>query len=68
MSMEHQWDDNVGENWIIQKEMCPSTSLSATNSTWIGLGLNPGLCSEEVVTNHLSHGTALHLSCFSKRL
>jgi hypothetical protein len=68
MSMEHQWDDTVGENWSIQREMCPSTSLSATNSTWTGLGLNPGRCSEELITNHLSRGTALHLCCFSESL
>jgi hypothetical protein len=68
MSMKHQWDDTDGENWSIQREMCPSTSLSTTNSIWIGLGLNPGLCSEELVTNHLGSGTALHLSCFSKSM
>lgn len=26
--------------------MCPSISLSTTNYTWTGLGLNSGLCSE----------------------
>jgi hypothetical protein len=41
------------------RQTCPSATLSITNSTWTGLGLNPGLHDTRLATNHLSHGMAL---------
>jgi hypothetical protein len=38
--------------------------LSTTNPTWTDPGSNPGLRGERPATNRLSHGTALHYSCF----
>jgi hypothetical protein len=37
------------------------TTLSITNSIWTAMCMNPGLLSEQVVTNHLSYGTAMIL-------
>ena len=43
------------------KKTCPNASLCITNPTWNGLWLNLGLWNDRPVTNHLSHGTALHM-------
>jgi hypothetical protein len=48
----------TSENKALRKP-CPSATLSITNSTWTGLGLNPGLHVTRRATNHLSHGIAL---------
>jgi len=48
----------TSENKALTKT-CPSATLSITNSTWTGLGLNPGLHDTRQATNHLSHGMAL---------
>ena len=45
------------ENEHTWRRVCPHATFSTTNPTWIGLGLNPGLHSERLVTNHLSHDT-----------
>jgi hypothetical protein len=37
----------------------PSATLSTTNPTWTGLGLNPDFQREWHVTNHLIRGTAM---------
>ena len=44
---------------------CPSATLSITNFTWTGLGLNPDLHDTRRATNHLSHGMALFVFCES---
>jgi len=36
----------------------PSVNLSASFPTWIGLGFNPDLHGERLVTHHLNNGTA----------
>jgi hypothetical protein len=33
--------------------------LSTTNLTWTDLGTNPGICSERLASNSLSHGMAV---------
>jgi hypothetical protein len=38
---------------------CTSATLSNINSTWTGLGSNPGLHNDMPATNKLSHGTAV---------
>jgi len=58
MSVEHWWND--AESTEVLGEKCGiSDTLSTTNHTWTGLGLNLDLCSERLVTNPLSSGTAL---------
>jgi hypothetical protein len=48
----------IGENRSTQSKTCPSATLSITNPTRTGLGLNSSLRSERPVIKHLSHGTA----------
>ena len=46
---------------------CPITPNSIINSTWIGLGLNPGFYSQRPETNHLSYEAAvfsLQFKCY----
>jgi hypothetical protein len=51
------WNDILTEeNRRTRGKNCPS----ATNPTWIDLGVNPGLRGERLATNDLSHGTAHH--------
>jgi hypothetical protein len=38
--------------------MCPNDTLSTTNLTRTGTGMNPGLHNERSATNCASHGTA----------
>jgi hypothetical protein len=49
----------TGENQRTQRKTYPSATLSTTNPTWTDPGANPGVCSDRLVTNSLSHGTAL---------
>jgi hypothetical protein len=52
---EPQWEDtDRGKPKNLDKKRL-SANLSNTNSTWSDLGINPGLCNERAVTNHLSH-------------
>jgi hypothetical protein len=60
MSIEHWWNDNDRPRLKYSETTCHSTTLSTTNSTWTGLGLNPGLHRDRVVTDNLGHGTALY--------
>jgi hypothetical protein len=53
------WNDIDRENGRTRRKPCPSATLSTTNPTWTDPGMNPGLHGENLVTNHLSHGTAL---------
>jgi DNA-binding protein H-NS len=57
MSMEHQWNDTdrVQSN-NSEKEKCPSVTLSTTNPTWTGQGVNPGLHGERPEPNCFSYG------------
>jgi hypothetical protein len=53
----------TGENRSTWGKTCPSATLSNTNPTWTDPGSNPGLRGGRHVTNRLSHGTALELTC-----
>jgi hypothetical protein len=44
---------------------CPNVTLSTTNPTWNGLGLNLGLCGKRLETNQLSDGVHVDLSGIS---
>jgi hypothetical protein len=46
------------ENRNTHRKTYPSATLSITNPTWIGVGLNPDLRGEESATKRQSHGTA----------
>ena len=48
----------TGKNRSTWRNTCPSVTLSTGNLTCTGLKLNPGLCSEKMVTDRLSHDTA----------
>jgi hypothetical protein len=48
----------TGENERTRRKPCPSAILSTTNPVWIDPGANPGLGSDRLATNRLSHGTA----------
>jgi hypothetical protein len=41
------------------RKVCPSATMSTTNSTWSGLGLYLSLRGERPAINRLNHGTAL---------
>jgi hypothetical protein len=41
------------------RRACSSATLSTTNATRTEPDMNPGLCGERPVTNHLSHGMAI---------
>jgi hypothetical protein len=43
-----------GKNPGTWKRLCPNASATNTNSTLIGLGMNPRLLSETLATNHLT--------------
>jgi hypothetical protein len=61
MSVENQRGMILtGENQRTWRETYPSASLSTTNPTSTDLSVNPGLCSERLVTDCLSHGTTSH--------
>jgi len=57
--MEHQRNDIDRAKLQYSEKNCLNATLVTTNPTWLGLVLNPGLCSERPVTNYLSHGMAL---------
>jgi len=44
---------------------CPNVTLSTTNPTWTGLGLNLGLCGKRLESNQLSDGMDVDLSGIS---
>jgi hypothetical protein len=51
----------VKSKYCPQRKTCPSVPLSTTNPIWIGLGFNPGPCSDKPVTNSLDHDMVLPL-------
>ena len=53
------WTDTDRGEWKCLGNMLPSITLSATNFTWTGPRLNLGLHFERVVTDYLSHSTAI---------
>jgi hypothetical protein len=58
--MEHRWNENGrGKPKYWGEKTCPSANLSTTNLTWTDRGSNPSLRGERLVTNRLSHGTAI---------
>jgi hypothetical protein len=59
----------IGKYWIIQgKKTCPIASLSTTDTTWAGLGSNPGLHGKLSGTNHLCRGMTLNWDLHSGKL
>jgi hypothetical protein len=48
----------TGEKRSTRRETCPSATLSTTNRTWTGLGLNQDLRGERPLTNCPCHSTA----------
>lgn len=60
VSMEYWWDDidRVEPKYCTWRQSCHSVSSSTTKSMWAGLGSNPGLHGERLVTSCLSHGMA----------
>jgi len=55
MNIEHFWIYTEKERQKFSYKNFSRASFSKTNSTWIGLGLKLGLCSERPETNRLSH-------------
>jgi hypothetical protein len=57
------WSNWWNENWQgkskSSEKTCPSATLSTTNPTWPGPGLNPGRRGGKPATNRLSYGAAL---------
>jgi len=56
--MEH-WSNDAESTEVLREKCGTSDTLSSTDCTWTGLGLNLDLCNERLVTNPLSNGTAL---------
>jgi hypothetical protein len=48
----------TGKTRRTRRETCHTATLPTTNSIWIDLGANPGLCGEKPATNSLSCSTA----------
>jgi hypothetical protein len=55
---EPRWNDTDRRNLRTRTKTYPSANSFITNSTWTGLGANPGLRIERPATNRLSHGSA----------
>lgn len=56
----------AGENWSAGRNLS-SVTVSTTNPTLNCLGFNPGLSSERLATNRLSHGTMSSLDVISSQ-
>ena len=54
--VEHWWM-MIMEKWSARRQTYSSATLSIKNDTCIGLGLKPGLHSNNLVINHFSHST-----------
>jgi hypothetical protein len=48
----------LNQNTVLGDDPVNIVSLSTTKSMWTGLGSNPGLHGERLVTSCLSHGMA----------
>lgn len=55
---KHWCDGDSREKPGTRKSLCPSANATNTNSTLMGLGINPRLHSETPATNRLTHCTA----------
>lgn len=60
LNTEHWWSDTDKKKCNTLRKTCPNATLTNTNPTWSGLGLNPDLRSDRPATNSLTHGTALN--------
>jgi hypothetical protein len=56
------WIMLTAKTWSTWSTTCPSVTLSTTNSTWIGLALNLGLCSKWLQSNQLTVYVDVNLS------
>jgi len=55
----------IGEIPCTRRKTCISATLSTTNPTLIGLGLNPCTRVSKLETNSMEHGMALLLQCMN---
>jgi hypothetical protein len=53
------WNEWQGKPKYSEK-ICPDATLSTTNSTWSGPGLNPGRRGGKPATNRFSYGAAMN--------
>ena len=51
-----------GKTWSNCRTSCPNVTLSITNPTWTGLGLNLGLSVKRLESIKMSDGMDIHLS------
>jgi hypothetical protein len=59
ISTEHWWYVLTKETRYARRKICPSSTLSSTNLTWTGLGLNRKLHVDRPITNRLSQSRLL---------
>jgi hypothetical protein len=59
MSVEQFMEWDLEGETEVHVGICPSPTLSTTNTTWPDLGSNPGRRVGKSATNRLSYGTAL---------
>jgi len=55
----------TGKAWGTWRTTRPNVTLSTTHPTWMGLGLNLGLCGKRLESNQLSDGMDVDLSGIS---
>lgn len=58
MSMKHWSEESDRGETNYSVKTCPNYILSKKNSTYIGLGLNPGLRSDRIKVEDLNLGAA----------
>lgn len=51
----HNLEVESGSAW---SEICPSATLSTTNPSWLTVGFNPGLCTENMSADYQSYSMA----------
>jgi hypothetical protein len=56
MSMERHGEMILTGKLKNSAKTCHSTMMPTTNPIWTDMDMNPGLCGERPVTNHLSQG------------
>jgi hypothetical protein len=60
------WSSLWNEDWQgkpkYSEKICPSTTLSTTNPTWLDLRSNPGRRGGKPATNHLNYGEKVGLT------
>ena len=55
----------TGKTCSTWRTNCPNVTLSTSNPTWPGLGLNLGLCGKKLESKQLSDGMDVDLSAIS---